>query len=58
MRAEEIAIQLHEEGSCDPLTCSFCTEEVADDSLHPIGCDCKDCMAEDDGEQLNAGSEW
>lgn len=41
MTAEEIAIQLHEEGACDPLTCSFCTEEV-DDSLHPIGCECKD----------------
>ena len=56
MTAEEIAIQLHEEGSCEPTECPYC--EPTNGGLHPIGCECKDCLAEDDGEQVNTGSEW
>ncbi len=45
MRPDEIAIELHDEGSCDPQICPYC--KATNGGLHPIGCDCKDCLAEE-----------
>jgi hypothetical protein len=33
MTAEEIAIQLHEEGRCVPHACPYCTPEATEDDL-------------------------
>lgn len=56
MTAGEIAKELHNEGACVPVECPYCRQYEG--PTHPIGCDCKDCLTEDDGEQVNTRSEW
>jgi len=47
MNAEDLELQLHEDGDCDPEECPYCVPRGDNVTHHPADCKCNDCACDE-----------